>query len=518
MQLGFGGEVGQGRVKCLWAGFELNMLPDKTGRYAVALAVSLLALYIRYLLMPYLGMDSPYQTVWLAVAFCSWFLGLGPSVLSTMVCALGVSYFFLEPIHTLGIRSRVEQYGMASFLIFAGAMIALGESNRRGAASRGLLAAIVDSSDDAIISQNLNGIITSWNSAAERMFGWTAQEALGKPLTIIVPPDLRDEKTDTLKQPEFGERIDRLETVRMKKSGERIDVALTVSAIRDQRGRIVGTSRISRDITQRKQAEAQLKAAHEQLEQRVSERTAELWDKNRELQQQGDLVRQLSGRLLQLQDEERRRIARELHDSVGQMLAAISMNISKVSREKGKLSPDTQKCIEENASLVSQTLTEIRTMSHLLHPPLLDEVGLGSALKWFIEGFAQRSKIEVQLEIPEEFERLNSELEIAIFRIVQECLTNIHRHSGSPTAEIHVSVQEGSVRCEVVDQGKGIPPEKQSALNSSGSVGVGFRGMRERVRQLGGTLQVDSNGHGTAVKVVLPLPQARTAGTGTGLD
>lgn len=491
------------------------MLQNKAGRYAVALAVCFLALYLRYLLMPFLGVDSPYQTVWLAVAFCSWYLGFGPSISSTVVCALGVTYYFLEPVHSFSIHSRPERYEMLSFLVFAGAMIALGESNRRGVASRGLLAAIVDSSDDAIISKDLNGAITSWNRAAERMFGWSAQEAIGQPLSIIIPPDLCDEESDLLRRPEFGERIARLETVRMKKTGERLDVGLTISAVRDQRGRIVGTSRIARDITSRKLAEAQLQTAHDQMEQRVSERTAELWEKNQELQRQSDVVRQLSARLLQLQDEERRRIARELHDSVGQMLAAISMNISKVGREKSKLTPDAQRCIEENASLVSQTLTEIRTMSHLLHPPLLDEVGLGSALKWFIEGFAQRSKIAVYLDIPQEFERLTGELEIAVFRIVQECLTNIHRHSGSPTANIRVGVQDGTIHCEVIDKGRGIPPEKQNALSSSGSVGVGFRGMRERVRQLGGTLQVDSNGSGTTVRVVLPLPQARAAASGT---
>lgn len=490
------------------------MLKHSAVRYAVALAVSLSALYLRYLLTPWLGTESPYHTVWLAVALCSWYLGLGPSILSGVVCSLGVAYYFLQPIHSLLIHDRAEQYGLVGFVIFAGAMIALGESHRRGVASRSLMGAIVDSSEDAIISKNLDGIVTSWNHAAERMFGWTANEVLGKPLTVITPEELRETEAEILKRPEYGEGIDRLETVRVRKDGGRVEVALTVSPIRDATGSIVGTSRIARDITQRKLAEAQLKAAHDQMEQRVSDRTSELWEKNRELERQSVMVRQLSGRLLQLQDEERRRIARELHDSVGQMLAAMSMNISKVSREKGKLSIDGQRCVEENSALAAEALTEIRTMSHLLHPPLLDEIGLGSALKWLIEGFAQRSKIAVQLEMPANFDRLNSDLEIAIFRIVQECLTNIHRHSGSATAAIRLAVQDGSVVCHVSDHGKGIPPEKQLALNSSGSVGVGFRGMRERVRQLGGAMQVDSNGNGTVVKVTLPLPQGRAAAPG----
>jgi signal transduction histidine kinase len=258
--------------------------------------------------------------------------------------------------------------------------------------------------------------------------------------------------------------------------------------------------------------EVKLQTAQAELEERVKERTAELLKKNQELVKQTEVVQQLSGRLLQLQDDERRRIARELHDSVGQLLAALSMNVSKVAREKEKLSPAVQKCVEENSSLVEEALTEIRTISHLLHPPLLDEVGLESAIRGFIEGFAKRSKIDVKLMISPGVDRLSPDLEIAIFRVVQECLTNVHRHSESQKAEIRLARKHGCIHLEVSDEGKGIPLDKHLDLDSPGTVvGVGFRGMRERIRQLGGTLQVHSNGNGTSIVATLPVERARAA-------
>ena len=244
-------------------------------------------------------------------------------------------------------------------------------------------------------------------------------------------------------------------------------------------------------------ARQELAELNDTLETRVNQRTAELKTANESL-------RELSGHLLQIQDEERRRLARELHDSAGQLLAAISMNISKVAREKEKLSTGAGRSVEEAADLVQQALVEIRTMSHLLHPPLLEEVGLESALRGFIEGFAQRSKIDVNLVVKPGFERLSPDLEITIFRVIQECLTNVHRHSGSPKAEVRLTRRHGCIHLEVSDEGKGIPLDKLD-LNSPATLGVGFRGMRERIRQLGGTLQVHSTGKGTIVEATLPI-------------
>jgi len=235
-----------------------------------------------------------------------------------------------------------------------------------------------------------------------------------------------------------------------------------------------------------------LREAGEDLEWRVRERTSELQQRNIELLNQSEVVRHLSGRLLQMQDEERRRLARDLHDSVGQIIAAMSVNLSSVERESGQLSPKAAEALAENLKLVQELSRQIRTMSYLLHPPLLDEVGLACALDWYIKGFAERSNIEVSFDLPGDFGRLSSEMETAVFRIVQECLTNVHRHSGSTTVAVRIANVENQLRVQVQDAGKGIPPEKQSELAYSGRTGVGMGGMRERLRQFGGQLEVNS--------------------------
>jgi signal transduction histidine kinase len=236
------------------------------------------------------------------------------------------------------------------------------------------------------------------------------------------------------------------------------------------------------------------------LEDRVKERTADLDKVNQSL-------RELTARLLQLQDEERRRFARELHDSVGQVLAALSMNLSTARTDIERLAK-TADTLSESETLVQEMSKEVRTISHLLHPPLLDEAGLSSALRWYIDGFAERSQIKVELEFPDNFGRLSQELETAIFRVVQECLTNIHRHSGSPVAKVRIAHSEDVVLVEVEDRGKGITPEKLIEMDSDGMPGVGIRGMRERIRQLGGRVDINSDSSGTTIRAHLPVASA----------
>jgi signal transduction histidine kinase len=270
-------------------------------------------------------------------------------------------------------------------------------------------------------------------------------------------------------------------------------------------GLIIATGEANRRFLVRTHwAEEQLRKAHNELEVKVQERTADLKLANESLHE-------LSGRLQQIRDEERRHISRELHDSVGQLLAALSMNLAVVQRQSDNLDSTGARAVSENAAMVEQIGREIRTISHLLHPPLLDAAGLASALRWYVDGFSERSQIKVDLRIPEEFGRLPEEMEIAIFRMVQECLTNIHRHSGGTFAAIRVREEDHRVLVEVQDQGKGIPLAKQLELNSSGRTGVGFRGMRERLRQLGGSLDIRSDGAGTAVTAALPLREPTTA-------
>jgi PAS domain S-box-containing protein len=393
-------------------------------------------------------------------------------------------------------------------------------------AALNLRAAIVDSSDDAIVSKNLDGIINTWNKGAEQMFGYSAEEAIGKHITLIIPADRRDEETTILENLRRGKRIDHFETVRVRKDGKRIEISLTISPIKDSMGRIVGASKVARDITGRKHIERALREREERLralagalETQVKDRTQELEKRNSEILQQSEQLRELSNRLLQTQDEERRRIARELHDGVGQLLAALNMNLSTLINEKSRLSPDACRSLDENAALIEQASQEIRTMSHLLHPPLLDEVGLESALSWYIDGFSERSKITVRMQLAPRFsEGLPRDLALGLFRIVQECLTNVHRHSGSPTALVAIDRSSDEIMLQIKDDGRGIPAEIQSKILSGESSGVGLRGIRERVRQFGGRIEVRSDHKGTQILAVLPTPALQLAGQKIGSE
>lgn len=211
----------------------------------------------------------------------------------------------------------------------------------------------------------------------------------------------------------------------------------------------------------------------------------------------------LNERMTLVQEEERRRIARELHDSVGQLLAAIEMNHASLLSESQKLSPGAASRLAENVSLTNEVSKQVRTISYLLHPPLLEEAGLASALLCYVDGFSKRSKIDVKLEIAPELGRFPSDMEISIFRVIQECLTNIHRHSGSLTARIRIGRNETSVSIDVEDDGKGVSVQKVSAIGA----GVGLPGMRERLRRLGGNLQIHSSESGTTLRAVIPVAQ-----------
>ena len=272
--------------------------------------------------------------------------------------------------------------------------------------------------------------------------------------------------------------------------------AVLLARERAERELITAKEALERKSAELAESNKSLSETRDHLEKRVEERTAELNTANQNL-------RELSASLLHLRDDEQRRLARELHDSVGQLLVAIGMNIGVVQSEAHKLTPSTAKCVVDNGNLLEEVARQIRTISYLLHPPLLDEAGLASALRWYVDGFAERSKIKVEVQIPEDLGRLPGDTELAIFRIIQECLTNIHRHSGSPTAAIRIYQNGENLIIEVQDNGKGIPHEKQRELSTSHRTGVGFGGMRERIRQLGGTLQIKSDKNGTVVSAIL---------------
>ena len=274
------------------------------------------------------------------------------------------------------------------------------------------------------------------------------------------------------------------------------DYLIKPFSARELLARVSGRLEISRLQRDR---ESQLRVNQAELEQRVQERTQELLNASQEL-------RELSARILQAQDEERRRIARELHDGAGQLIAALGMEASNLAKERERLSSRAASSLDNIESLVAQMTQDIRTMSHLLYPPLLDDVGLQSALREYVTGFAERSGIQVSLDISSQIERLDRDYELSLFRIVQECLTNIHRHSGSKTASIRIVQDDEAIALEVRDKGEGMPVERLSEIQSRGS-GVGIRGMRERVLQLSGTMSIESDGSGTRIHVVIPIPK-----------
>ncbi len=630
-----------------------------------------------------------------------------------------------------------------------------------------LLAAIVESSDDAIVSKNLDGIITSWNKSAERIFGYTAEEAVGRHITLIIPEDRRDEETGIITRLRRGDRVDHFHTVRLRKDGRTLDVSLTISPLRNSAGKVIGASKVARDITAERRAERALRESEERfraivettpecvklvspdgtllhlnssglqmvgaqraeevvgksiydiiapehrekfrafnericggekgtlefdivgltgvrrnmethaaplgnpsggvvqlgvtrdvserkhaeererkitaeavaatakfravfeqttvfagimtkegimidanklcleacgykpdevlgrpfwdtawwrnhkeeqhkikaattlaaqgvpfretlryswadgterlvdfalypildddghvlflhptgvditdikrteenyrklaetLDAEVRARTKQLEERNADVLRQSQQLRDLSWRLLRIQDEERRHIARELHDSAGQTLTVLGIGLARLVQKTGRNAPELASDTELIQEAVQQLHREIRTTSYLLHPPLLDESGLHSALSWYVQGLIERSGLNITLNIAEDFGRLPAEMELVVFRLVQESLTNIHRHSGSKTASIRISRKTDLITLEVEDQGKGMSPEKLAEIQSRGS-GVGIRGMQERVRQFEGAMKVESGSSGTRIVVTIPMKQ-----------
>ena len=368
----------------------------------------------------------------------------------------------------------------------------------------GLLAAIVDSSDDAIVSKTLDGIITSWNAGAERLFGYTASEAVGQHISLIIPVNRRDEETIFIERIKQGQRVENFDTVRIRKDKTSLDISLTISPVRDGSGNIIGASKIARDITQRKRFERELRESEERYRTLADALDTQVQFRTQELEKRNSDLRDLSGRLLELQDQERQHIARELHDSAGQTLVALGMQLAQITEIATKNPEQLPKDVEYAEALVRHLTQELRTTSYLLHPPLLDETGISSALSWYVQGLMERSSLAIDLKLPDDFGRLPTQIELFIFRLVQECLTNIHRHSGSKTALIRIEREENTVHVKIEDQGKGMSQERLTEIQSQGT-GVGIRGMRERVRPLRGELVIESNDSGTKIYATLPL-------------
>lgn len=363
--------------------------------------------------------------------------------------------------------------------------------------------------------------VGTWDENFKEIFGVTTHSLPKNDiLQRIYPQDLPRMAAefkatfDAAKQkPHFGEyRI-----VRPDGSLRWVEV-YAAAEFNDSSGEFLNCSGTIRDATERKATELALReseARHREwaanLDAEVQARTRELQKRNQDVVRTAEQVRTLTARLLQLQDDERRRIARELHDSSGQILTAIGIELADLTEEVSQskireVAPDLAHKVEESEKLVQMLHNELRTTSYLLHPPLLDEAGLASAINWYVQGLAERSGMAIEFDAPENFGRPPRELELVIFRVVQESLTNIVRHSGSDRAFIRISRDKSAITTQIADYGKGMSAEKLAAVQA-GESGLGIRAMRERLRPFGGELQITSSHSGTQVLVTIPQGQ-----------
>jgi PAS domain S-box-containing protein len=350
---------------------------------------------------------------------------------------------------------------------------------------------------------NLDGSLKYVNPALLKTLGYSeADVAAGKlRWDDLTPPQYREADAMAVEQIRTQGKCDVYEKAYVARDGRLVPILVGASTIGDS-GSEAEVAAFVTDLTPLRAAQEELRKANEELERKVMERTAELETEVGDRKRAEMSLRELSAQLLRTQDEERRHMARELHDHAGQTLVALTLNLSAMQNLVGNDDTEIASLAAQTQQLSNDLSREIRTLSYLLHPPLLDEAGLASALSWYVDGFTKRSNIQVELELPERFGRLPRDLEIVVFRIVQESLTNVHRHSGSSWARISLARSNDFVDFEISDCGKGIPAERQMTIARSG---VGVRGMEERVRQFDGTLRIVSDPEGTKVMVRLPM-------------
>ena len=324
---------------------------------------------------------------------------------------------------------------------------------------------------EAVTLVGTDGKILASNPSAERLYGWKESEAIGNTFLDLVNAELPRplaQIENILRREGYWE----YELKATTRQGAQIVIASRWTVWRDPAGAALGRLHVETDVTKLKRTEQQLRV--------------------------------VSGHLLNLRDEERRKLGRDLHDSAGQLLSMAKLNLSLAQEHLQSANDRGKAYLEECCSLIDQALSEVRTISYLLHPPLLEELGLAGVLPWYITGFSERSRIRVALDMPNEMGRLPREIELGLFRIVQECLTNVHRHSNSSTASISLSLADSQVRLKIADQGKGMAATSAESGDQRRSRGVGLSGIRERVANLGGHMQIRSGDWGTAIEVIFP--------------
>ena len=354
--------------------------------------------------------------------------------------------------------------------------------------------------DYAIFMLDPEGNITSWNLGAERIKGYKSTDIIGKHFSCFYSEeDVRNGKPEL--ELALAAKEGRLEDEgwRLRKDGSRFWANVVITAIRDDAGKLLGFGKVTRDVTDRMEA-------HKALESEVAERR----QTEKRLRDSQKSMRQLSLHLLRTQDEERRRIGRDLHDSLGQYLAVLKMKLDLLTRLVAHKDDEVLQGFNQCLQLTQDSIKELRTVSYLLYPPMLEEMGLKSAIPWYLDGFSARSGIKTTFEVQVDVDRLPRDSELALFRILQESLTNVHRHSGSKIAHVRLLTKEDMAILEIEDEGKGMPSEllEQSGQDWIGALGVGLRGMNERLSQLGGRLEIISKENGTIVSAAVPISES----------
>jgi PAS domain S-box-containing protein len=350
---------------------------------------------------------------------------------------------------------------------------------------------LVDAVQDyAIFILDPEGRVLTWNSGAKAIKGYTREEIVGKHFSVFYPQEAIDSRWPE-RELALAEKEGRFrdEGLRVKKDGSTFWASVTITALREADGRLYGFAKVTQDLTTRREAEERLQTLNRELRTRVQQ----LDESRRVVELRTMELQKLSGTLLQIQDEERRRIARELHDDLAQHVTAVKMELDATGRHK------------QLSDAMGAILQKIRETSYLLHPPLLDEAGLRAALHWYVDGLMQRSKLQISLSFhPDVLPGVSKEIETTIFRIVQEGLANVYRHANSDSARVEVIGQSEQIIVRVRDFGKGVSL-RIARMESSAGLGVGITGMRERVRQLGGELSITRAEPGTLVEARIPL-------------
>jgi PAS domain S-box-containing protein len=331
------------------------------------------------------------------------------------------------------------------------------------------LAAIVESSDDAIIGKDMDGIITDWNKGAERLYGYSAGEMIGLSISLLVPPDRSDDFAEIITKIKQGDTVNHYETVGQKKDGTRVEVSLTVSPIIDTEGRIVGASAIARDITERKLAE--------------------------------EALLEMSGRLITAHEEERTRIARELHDDLSQRMALLQIGLEQFEQDMPGLSSNARQQLHKVAEVATEVSSDIHDLSRQLHPSKLDTLGLAAAVGDFCRELSKRHDLQIEFLHHDVPRQIPKDVTLCLYRITQEALQNVVKHSGATEATVELTGHGDRIDLCISDSGAGFSPE-----STKGDTGLGLISMRERLRLVDGHLAVESEpSHGTRIRVRIPL-------------